>query len=72
MFYYYTKWKFKYPEEDIGVGPFHSTWITESNPKDFLNQTITDNLYSFLFIIFETETEMEDYWEKANKPNFVN
>lgn len=63
-FYYYTRWKFhRYavPEGLDHPGPYHSTWITETPPNEFLENTQPDNLEEFYFRRFDNEQQMKDY-----------
>jgi hypothetical protein len=64
-YYYYTKWTFKRPMDDIGCGPFHSTWVTEQEPTVFISGTCMDMLSEFFVKAFETEEEMREYAAKV-------
>ncbi len=69
-FFYYTKWKFKKNHcWDLDVdGPFHSTWESEQNPKEFLSGVQIENLEYYFIQVFDTKEQMEEYWELHHKP----
>lgn len=67
-FFYYTKWKFK-PigiPADLDHDIFHTTWQTESPPKEFLERTRIDDLSEFFMKQFDTQEEMESYFLSQN------
>lgn len=66
-FYYYTRWKFLNVPGDLDeVGPFHSTWETDRNPREFLADTDMGNLSEFFIKVFERKEDMEAYWERVH------
>ena len=66
-FYYYTKWKFKgIPEGLDGVGPYHSTWETDSPAKEFVSDAWFANLSEFFFKQFDSKEEMKAYWNQVS------
>jgi hypothetical protein len=68
MFYYYTKWKFlSTPAEVDNVKSFHSTWTTESGPKEFLSGVAMEHLSEFFCKRFSSYEEMRTYWDEISK-----
>ncbi len=60
-YYYYTKWTLPYdimqddaPRETV----YHSTWVTEQSPKEFLSNCTNDVIF---FQRFSSRKEMEQF-----------
>lgn len=68
-FYYYTRWKFK-PGAcgDLDhEGPYHSTHVTDSPPKEFMSYVWADGLDEYFVKQFNTKEEMISYWDKMSQ-----
>lgn len=62
-YFYYTRWKFKVKPIDLySVGPFHSTFISETPPKEFLNSVVLQDLDEFFVKTFADEQSMRDFF----------
>lgn len=61
-YFYYVRWWL--PEGELPEGLYHSTFITDDKPKDFLSGVVdTEFIGEYYLKQFKTEEEMRAYWE---------
>ena len=66
-YYYYAKWWLPNCDEEISEGFYHSTFVCEESPKEFLSNIWKREWINEYFVKqFESREEMRNYWNSIH------
>ena len=69
QYYYYTSWWLPGDDDECPTGMYHSRMVSSLSPKEFLANVLTNTEFMGEYKIkqFETDEELNEYWEKQQE-----